>query len=94
MASKLKQLSASGKVADGNLWLKSVTLTAGAEADATVSVDDSTDGNGTALLGLATPKGTTVTWKGGDPGGVFFGVALYATLSGTGASVSCEYEQG
>ena len=94
MASRLKQVSASSKVADGNLWLKSVTLTAGAGAAATVAVDDSTDGNGTDLLTLAAPQGTSITWQAGDPGGVFFGAALYATLTGAGAVVSCEYEQG
>jgi hypothetical protein len=90
MATRLEAVSSTSKVQDGDLWLKSVTLTAGADA-ATLIVDDSTDGNGTDLLKLAAPAGTTATWRTGDSGrGVFIGTALYATLTGTSPF---EYEQ-
>lgn len=91
--SNIKQIAASAAVATGNVWLKSITLTAAADA-ASVAVDDSTDGAGTDLLTLKAAIGTTVTWRAGDPKGVFFGTALYATITGTSPAVSFEYEQG
>jgi len=93
MASKLSQVAASAKVADGRVWLKSITLAAGADA-ASVVVDDSTDGSGSDLLTLKAAAGTTATWRSGDKQGVFFGTALYAAITGTAPAVSFEYEQG
>lgn len=93
MASRLKQIAASAKVADGNLRLKSITLTAGVDA-ASVAVDDSADGAGTDLLTLKAAAGSTVIWRTGDPQGVFFGTALYATITGTAPAVAFEYEPG
>lgn len=93
MASRLKQIAASAKVADGNLWLKSITLTAGADA-ASVVIDDSTDGSGTDLLTLKAAAGTSATWRSGDRQGPFFWAALYATITGTSPAVVFEYEQG
>jgi hypothetical protein len=93
VATRLESAVATAKIQDGNLWLKSVTLAAGADA-ATVIIDDSTDGSGTDLLKLAAPAGETATWVTGDRGeGVFIGNALYATITGTTPFVSFEFEQ-
>ncbi len=93
MAARLKQISASGKVADGPLWLKGIVLTAGSDA-ATLAVDDSTDGSGTDQLTLKAATGASAVWTTGDRDGVFIKTALYGTLTGTGPVASFEFEQG
>lgn len=93
MASALKQVSATGPVtdvADGSVYVKSVTLTAAAVA-ASVTLDDSTAGAGADLLTLKAPIEQTVTWRCGDHQGALFATRVHATITGAGALVSVEY---
>jgi len=91
MATRLEQASATGKVQDGPLWLKSAIL-AGGSAAATLLVQDTTDGSGTDVLKLAAPIGDSAVWQSPDNEGVYFANAIYATLGGTGAVATFEYE--
>lgn len=91
MATRLEQVSATGKVQDGSLWLKSVVL-AGGSAAATLLIQDTTDGSGTDVLKLAAATGDSAVWQSPDSEGVYFANAIYATLSGAGAVASFEYE--
>lgn len=90
MASRLKQVAATGQVEAGPAYLKSVTLTPAA-AVATLVVDNSTDGAGTDLIKLQAPaSGQSVRWASADGQGVLFTTAIYATLTGAGAVASFE----
>lgn len=91
MASSLKRLTASGLVCTGKCRLKSVALEGGS-ANSTVRIDDSTNGSGTVVVGLAAVIGTTANWTASDPQGVFVGTGIYATLAGTGAGVTVEFD--
>lgn len=91
MATRLRQVTATGQAAVGPVRLKSAVLT-GAAAAATADLDDSLAGAGVDLLSLSAPAGGTASWTSGDPDGVFFGTALHATLTGAGAKLSIEYE--
>lgn len=91
MASRLKKVTATGKIIDGPVRLKSVVLAAGSDA-ATAIIDDSTDGAGTDLLKLVAPAGDTAVWTSGDKHGVYLGTAAYTTLTGTGPHLTIEYE--
>ncbi len=64
----------------------SAILSAGAGAAATLILDDSTDGSGTAFLTLAAPTAGGSFWD--DPGGAAFKNGCYATLAGAGASAT------
>jgi hypothetical protein len=91
VATRLTLRSSDGAAYTGNARLKSVVLTAGSDA-ATVTIDDSTDGNGTDLLTLKAAANATVSWTAGDPDGVFFTTGIYTDVSGTSPSVTVEYE--
>lgn len=92
MASRLVQVSASGKVVDGPVFLKSLVLAGGSDA-ASVALADSSGAGGTAVLTLKAAAGSTVSWHSADKRGAFFGTAIYATVSGTSPAVSLEYER-
>ncbi len=92
MASRLKRVAATGLVVAGPVWLKSVALQGGS-ANSTVLIQDTSAGGGTDFLGLAAVIADTVFWQTGDEEGVWIEKGIYATLAGTGASVSVEYEQ-
>jgi hypothetical protein len=92
MASRLVNISATGKVVDGPLFLKSIVVTGGSNL-ASVAVEDSTAGGGTTLIALASAAGTSAAWHSADRRGVFFSKAIYATVSGASPSASFEYEK-
>lgn len=88
-ARDLKQVSATGDVtAVVPAILRSVTLTAAA-ATSTVIVKDGS--GGATRLTLSALANTTVVWTAG-PGGVHFGSAIHATLSGASAVASFEFD--
>lgn len=91
MASTLKRAAATGKIADGPVYLKSVALQAAA-ANATALLQDTTAGSGTDVLGLAALANGSAVWAAGDPDGVLFAKGLYLTLAGADAAVAVEYE--
>lgn len=90
MARDLKQVSATGDVtAVVPAVLRSVTLTAAA-ATATVVVKDGSGGS--TRLTLSAVANASVTWQAGSAEGVHFGSAIHATLSGSGALASFEFD--
>lgn len=91
MATRLKSVSATSKIADGPLFLKSLTLTGGSDA-ATVLAQDTKAGGGTDVIKLGAAAGATVEWVSGDADGVLFSNGLYVTVTGTAPSISAEYE--
>lgn len=84
-----KYLNATGAVKAAPGFVHVISLAAGSAA-ATVILDDSTAGGGTNVwrMAAAANDGDSVTF---DPP-IFFAVGIYATLSGTGATVSVAYE--
>lgn len=93
MAARIEQASATAKIQDGPLWLKSVLLTAGIDA-ASVTIEDTTGGGGTDLITLKAAANSSVQWRSGDRQGVWFKTAIHATFTGTTPFASFEYEQG
>jgi len=91
VATRLKAVAATAKIADGPLFLKSLTLTGGSDA-ATVLVQDTAAGGGTDVIKLAAAAGVVANWVSGDADGVLFSVGLYVTVAGTTPSVCAEYE--
>lgn len=88
MSRNLEQVSATGDVEAGPVYLHSVVL-AGGSAASTVDVRD---GSGNAVkLTLKAAIGESATWTAGDAQGVLFSSAVHATLAGTGAVASFEY---
>lgn len=91
MARDLKEVSATGDVTTTvPARLHSVVLTPDGTNDATLVVTDGSSGS--ARLTLQAPgAGPSATWTSGDPEGVLFGTAIYATLTGTGAVADFEF---
>lgn len=92
MASRLERVTSTVLIQPGPLWLKSVALQGGS-ANSTVLLQNSAAGGGTDVLGLAALANASASWVSGDKLGVFFKTGLYATLTGTAAAVTVEYEQ-
>jgi hypothetical protein len=90
--SRLERATATGLIQAGPLYLKSVVLQGGS-ANSTALLQDTAAGGGADLLGLAALANSSEGWQSGAPRGVYFRTGLYLTLSGTGASVTVEYEQ-
>ena len=84
-----KVLTSSGAVKSAAGRVSAVSLAAGSDA-ATVILDDSTGGSGTAKWKLAavTGMGDSIAF---DPP-ILFAVGIYATLTGTAPAVSVAYE--
>jgi hypothetical protein len=91
MASNLKRITSTGLICTGKCRLKSAVLQGGS-ANSTALIEDSTAGSGTVILGLAAVIGTSASWAAADPEGVFVSVGIYATLAGTGGTLSVEYD--
>lgn len=91
MASNITNLSATGTAVTGKGYLKSVALQGGS-ANSTVSLRDNTAGSGTVILSLAALTGTSAIWASPDRRGVQFTTGIHATLAGTAAAVTIEYE--
>jgi len=85
-----KYLDATGAVKAGPGFVHAISLAGGAAAAGTVILDDSVAGSGTSKWKMAAPTGggDSVTF---DPP-IYFAVGIYATLAGTGATVSVAYE--
>lgn len=93
MSTKLERITSTALVEAGPVFLKSVVLTPAA-AKSTVVIEDSAAGSGTALLSLqAAADGASAVWQSPDSEGVLFSAGIYATLAGTGAAVSIEFER-
>lgn len=88
--SNLKEVSATGDVVTGadSYRLHSVTVSAAADAASVVIKDTS---GGAALVTVKAAIQTTVTWRAGDPKGVFIGTTIHATVTGTAPAVDIEY---
>lgn len=92
MATRLERATATANLQSGPLWLRSVVLQGGS-ANSTVLIQDTTDGSGSNIFGLAALANDSAVWHSTDKNGVYFKAGLYATLAGTGAAVTVEYEQ-
>lgn len=89
MARDLKQVSATDDVTTTvPAVLRSVTLTAAA-ATSTVAVKDGSGGS--TRLTLSAVANTSVVWNAGADG-VLFTSSIHATLSGSGALASFEFD--
>lgn len=91
MASNLRRITATGVICTGKCRLKSAVLQGGS-ANSTALIEDSAAGGGTVILGLAAVIGDSAAWTAADPEGVFVTTGIYATLAGTGAALSVEYD--
>jgi hypothetical protein len=91
MASNLKRATATGSIATGARRIKSVVLQGGS-ANSTVLIDDSAAGSGTVILALAAVIGSSAVWTAADDEGAFVTAGIFATLAGTGAGVTVEYD--
>lgn len=86
---KSKVVTETGAVKAAPGRVGAISLAAGSDA-ATVVIDDSTDGSGTAKWKLAAiaNAGDSISF----PEPLLFGTGIYATLTGTGPAVSVSYE--
>lgn len=91
MASRLKNLTASGDVHVGDSRLKSVVAEGGSAATV-VDISDASGSAGTALLSLSAPAGDTVVWTASDREGAYFATGIRADITTTGGSVSFEFD--
>jgi hypothetical protein len=57
-----------------------------------VLIDDSAAGSGTVILALAAVIGSSAVWTAADDEGAFVTAGIFATLAGTGAGVTVEYD--
>ena len=81
-------LTATGAAAARRVYVTGVTLVADSTG-ANVTIDDSTAGGGTEKLRLSCLNGETVIKTFESP--LLCGTGCYATLSGTGASVTVDF---
>lgn len=86
--SNVVEVSATGDVTTHAGVLKSVTLSAGADA-ATVVIRDGSGGN--ILLTLKSAILSTVSWRSGDKSGVFVSSGIHATITGTSPAIDVEH---
>jgi len=87
--STMAKVTATGNVGTGSRSLLSIVL-AGGSAAATLDVRLNGSGDAVAMT-LAAPIGDSVVWRAGSRQGV--GAAQpHATLAGTGASATFEYD--
>lgn len=85
-----KYLNATGAVKAGPGFVHAISLAAGASAAGTVILDDSVAGGGTSKWKMAAPTGGGDSVTFATP--IYFATGIYATLGGTGATVSVAYE--
>lgn len=88
--STLKQVSATGDVATGADGYRLFSVTVSAAADAASCVIRDVSGTD-PLVTVKAAIQTTVTWRAGDPKGVFIGTTVHATVTGTAPAISVEY---
>lgn len=87
MARDLKQVTATGDVVTGPVYLHSVALASTAAGGSVVVRDGS---GGAARLTLRAGTDGTAVWVAGSRPGVLFGSSLHATVAGT-VQASFEY---
>lgn len=85
-----KKLDETGKISGEGCEIYGITLSAGSQAEATVIIDNSTDGSGDEVWKLSAVAGGSESIAFPHP--ILCGSGAYATLSGTGAQVSVAYE--
>lgn len=90
MARDLKEVSATGNVVTGPVYLHSCTVTGGGTTNVGTLVVKDGSGGATRLT-LKTIADGSGMWTAGDREGVLFSSAIHATITGTSVVASFEF---